>query len=89
MQPAVCLTGNSLKDLISTITSDEVFDLAELPGQCPGCRGGYITTEFASLFQGLGSEVTQLVRGPSLLRGFDDDIVAVLDEQLRRRGVRP
>ncbi len=71
-----------------TITSDEVFDLAELPGRVLVVGGGYIATEFASLFRGLGSEVTQLVRGPSLLRGFDDDIVAVLDEQLRRRGVR-
>ncbi len=70
------------------ITSDEVFDLEELPGRVMVVGGGYIATEFASLFRGLGSEVTQLVRGPALLRGFDQDVVAVLEDQLRRRGVR-
>jgi glutathione reductase (NADPH) len=70
------------------ITSDEVFHLESLPARVMVVGGGYIATEFASIFRGLGSEVTQLVRAPSMLRGFDDDIVAVLDEQLRARGVR-
>ncbi len=71
-----------------TITSDEVFDLEEQPKRVLVVGGGYIASEFASLFSGLGSEVTQLVRGPSLLKGFDDDIVSVLETQVTRRGVR-
>lgn len=47
-----------------TITSDEVFDLEEQPKRVLVVGGGYIASEFASLFSGLGSEVTQLVRGP-------------------------
>ena len=36
--------------------------------------GGYIACEFASIFNGFGTEVTIVYRGDRILRGFDYDI---------------
>ena len=49
--------------------------------------GGYIASEFASIFHGLGASVTQLYRGEQILRGFDDDIRAFLAQEMRKQGV--
>jgi glutathione reductase (NADPH) len=70
------------------ITSDEVFHLPTQPKRILIVGGGYIAVEFASIFSGLGSEVTQFVRGPALLRGFDEEVAGVLREHLSRRGIR-
>lgn len=35
---------------------------------------GFIACEFASIFAGLGTEVTQLVRGNKLLKYLDEEI---------------
>ena len=56
------------------ITSNEIFDLPVFPRRLLVVGGGYIAVEFASLFQRLGAEVTQVMRAPNLLRGFDDDM---------------
>ncbi len=50
--------------------------------------GGYIALEMASIFRGLGSEVTLAYRGPHPLRGFDDDARFFLVEEMRKKGVR-
>jgi glutathione reductase (NADPH) len=49
--------------------------------------GGYISVEFAGIFQGLGVAVTQLYRGEQILRGFDDDLRDGLADEMRLRGV--
>ena len=49
--------------------------------------GGYIAVEFATIFHGLGSEVTELYRGELFLRGFDTDVRQVLADEMRKRGV--
>ena len=36
--------------------------------------GGYIACEFASIFNGFGTEVSIVYRGDRILRGFDNDI---------------
>ena len=56
------------------ISSNEVFDLPVFPRRLLVVGGGYIAVEFASLFQRLGSQVTMVMRGPNLLRGFDEDM---------------
>jgi glutathione reductase (NADPH) len=53
------------------VTSNEIFDLPEFPERLLVVGGGYIAVEFAGIFNGLGSRVTQLYRGPLFLRGFD------------------
>jgi glutathione reductase (NADPH) len=56
------------------ISSNEIFDLARFPARLAVVGGGYIASEFASIFNGLGARVTQLYRGEQILRGFDRDI---------------
>jgi glutathione reductase (NADPH) len=69
------------------ITSDEVFHLAELPPRVAVVGGGFIACEFAGIFNGLGSRVTQLYRGDAVLRGFDGDVRRVVSAELRNKGV--
>jgi len=69
------------------ITSNEAFHLEQLPQRVAIVGGGYIAVEFAGIFHGLGSQVTQLYRGPLFLRGFDDDVRTHLAEEMRKKGV--
>lgn len=69
------------------ITSNEAFDLDRLPQRILVVGGGYIAVEFAGIFAGLGSKVTQLHRGDKLLRGFDDDIRVAVGEAYAKRGI--
>jgi glutathione reductase (NADPH) len=70
------------------VTSDQVFYLSELPDRIVIVGGGYIAVEFAGIFNGLGSEVELLYRGPLFLRGFDDDARSAVADEMTRRGVR-
>ncbi len=69
------------------ITSDEAFDLLELPQRVAIIGGGFIACEFAGIFNGLGSEVSLLYRGDAVLRGFDHDVRRVVGEEMRKKGV--
>ena len=69
------------------ITSNEIFDLAEFPRHLVVVGGGYIACEFASIFRVLGAQVTQIVRGEQLLRGFDDDVRDFLAGEMRKKGI--
>jgi glutathione reductase (NADPH) len=69
------------------ITSNQTFYLPTLPGKIIIVGGGYIGVEFAGIFHGLGTDVTQLYRGSLFLRGFDDDCREALAEEMRKRGI--
>ena len=69
------------------ITSDDIFDLPELPAHLLVVGGGYIASEFASIFAGLGSKVTQVYRGTQILRGFDHDVSDFIAAEMRKKGV--
>ena len=69
------------------ITSNEIFDLPEFPQRLVVVGGGYIACEFASIFRGLGAQVTQLYRGEQVLRGFDDEVRHFLADEMRKKGV--
>lgn len=69
------------------ITSNEVFDLDPFPRRLLVVGGGYIACEFASIFNGLGSKVTQLYRGEQVLRGFDDEIRHFVAGEMQKAGV--
>jgi glutathione reductase (NADPH) len=69
------------------VTSDGMFDLDPFPRRLVVVGGGYIASEFASIFHGLGAHVTQLVRGGHLLRGFDADVSNFLAAEMRKAGV--
>ncbi len=69
------------------LSSNEIFDLDAFPERLVVVGGGYIAVEFAGIFNGLGSQVTQLYRGPLFLRGFDADVRAHAAQEIRKTGV--
>lgn len=69
------------------VVSDAMFDLDPFPRRLLVVGGGYIACEFASIFKGLGAQVTQLYRGPHLLNGFDEDLRQFLAREMGRAGV--
>ncbi|GAA6143009.1 glutathione-disulfide reductase [Hydrogenophaga sp. 5NK40-0174] len=69
------------------ITSDDMFDLHPFPQKLVVVGGGYIACEFASIFQGLGSQVSLLYRGEQILRGFDDEIRHFVSAEIAKSGV--
>jgi len=56
------------------ITSNEIFYLEKQPKRIVCVGGGFIALEFASIMDGLGSDVTLMYRGELFLRGFDQDM---------------
>ena len=71
-----------------TITSDDMFLLKEQPKCIVIMGGGYIGVEFACIMNGLGSDVTQLIRNDLILRGFDDDIRAEIQQGMEQHGIQ-
>ncbi len=69
------------------ISSNEAFHLKALPDHATVYGGGYIACEFASIFNGLGVKVTQIYRGPQILRGFDEDVRGALAAEMVKNGV--
>jgi len=69
------------------IDSNAIFDLEPFPQRLLIVGGGYIACEFASIFNGLGSAVTQLYRGEQVLRGFDDEIRHFVAQEMTKAGV--
>lgn len=69
------------------ISSNEALELRELPRRVTIVGGGYIGVEFAGIFNAAGSQVTMLLRGDNVLRGFDGEIRERLGEEMRERGI--
>ncbi|WP_298927633.1 glutathione-disulfide reductase [uncultured Ramlibacter sp.] len=69
------------------LTSDSMFDLDPFPRRLAVVGGGYIACEFASIFQGLGSQVTLLYRGEQILRGFDDEVRHFAAAEMAKTGM--
>lgn len=69
------------------ITSDDIFYLKEQPKRIVILGGGYIGCEFACILNGLGTEVTQIIRGDRILRGFDDDIRTEIQQGMINHGI--
>ncbi len=70
------------------ITSNEMFHLKEQPKRIVIIGGGYIGCEFACIMNGLGTEVTQVIRGNKILRGFDDDLRTEIQAGMAHHGIR-
>jgi len=71
----------------NAITSNEVFDLPQLPKRVLIVGGGYIAVEFAGILNGLGAQVTLCYRGEQVLRGFDNDVRTHLFEEMVKKGI--
>ncbi|MGC4023963.1 MAG: glutathione-disulfide reductase [Mesorhizobium sp.] len=70
------------------ISSNEVFDLKELPKAIVIEGGGYIAVEFANIFHGLGVETTLVYRGMQILSRFDNDLRQLLHEAMVAKGIK-
>ncbi|AFZ22565.1 NADPH-glutathione reductase [Cylindrospermum stagnale PCC 7417] len=70
------------------ITSNEIFHLKTQPKHIAIIGAGYIGTEFACIMRGLGCEVTQIIRGDLILKGFDEDIRTGIQEGMTNHGIR-
>ena len=62
-------------------TSDDVMRIAELPRRLIVLGGGFVACEFAQIFAGLGSQVTQINRSEVLLRGEDHEVSEAFKEE--------
>ncbi len=69
------------------IDSEGFFALAQQPRRVAVVGAGYIAVELAGVFNGLGSQVSMLVRGPHLLRPFDAMLRDELMAQMQQDGV--
>ncbi|MBJ7379461.1 MAG: glutathione-disulfide reductase [Polynucleobacter sp.] len=70
------------------ISSNQVFDLKELPKRVLIIGTGYVGLEFACIFKGLGSEVFVACRGTEILgANFDLSLKTHLKEELLGKGI--
>lgn len=69
------------------LTSDEVFEIDELPRKVAVIGGGAIGCELASMLSDLGSEVTIVEALPQILPGVDKDLVNVVRRSFKGRGI--
>jgi len=70
------------------LSSKEALDLIDIPRNILIVGGGVEGCEFACLFSGLGSQVTLVEMTPSLLPTEDEDTVAILTRELKKRKVQ-
>jgi glutathione reductase (NADPH) len=82
-QMAPDIPGGELAD-----SSNELFTWPQQPRRVVVQGAGYIALEFACLLRRLRSEVTVVLRGDQVLRGFDDEVRAHLQVQLANQGIR-
>jgi glutathione reductase (NADPH) len=80
--------GAAIPGIEHVISSNEAFHLPRLPRRVLVQGGGYVALEFATVFSGLGAEVTVIYRGENILRGFDDDVRTHLRAELENRGIK-
>lgn len=68
-------------------TSDDMFYLPRQPDHIVIYGGGYIAVEFAHIFHGMGSKVSLVYRGHTLLKNFDHDIGKSLMAEMEKQGI--
>lgn len=69
------------------ITSNELFELPQMPARIVIVGGGYIACEFAGVLNGMGAKVVQLYRGKRILRGFDGEVAGFVQDEMIKKGV--
>lgn len=69
------------------ITSDDFFELTELPNKVAIIGGGFIAVELAGVLNSLGSEATIIIRSDNLLNGFDAMVVDTLTKEYQKQGI--
>src|SRR5260221_3945311 len=76
-----------LKD-VPFLNSTSIMELNGLPEHLLVLGGGYIGLEFGQLFRRLGSRVTIIQSGPSLLAREDPDVASAVADILKEDGIQ-
>ena len=90
---AIVATGSRPVQIPGFKFSDRVLDstgalnLKEIPESMVIVGGGYIGSELAGVYSNLGTKVTILEGLPSILNGFDKDMVKLVEKNYKDRGV--
>lgn len=78
----------NIKGAEHAITSDEIFHLDQPPSSLLVIGAGYISLEFAGIFNSLGAKASVMFRKDQILSGFDKDIRKHLQEELSKQGIQ-
>lgn len=80
-------TRPNIPGIEHAVVSDDMFHLKTQPQKMVVLGGGYIGSEFACIMNGLGTEVTQIIRGDMILRGFDHDLRNEIQQGMSNHGI--
>lgn len=69
------------------LTNREILQLKEVPRELVIIGGGVVGTEFAAMFNSLGSKVTVIEMLDEILPGMDKEISAMLRSELTKKGI--
>jgi len=75
-------------DQIDYLTSDNLWELRELPARLVVLGGGPIGCEMAQAFARFGSTVTQVEKGPRILGKEDPEVSALIQQRFEADGIR-
>jgi len=70
------------------LTSDGLLQLKRLPHKVAIVGSGFIAAEVAGVLRALGSDVTLIVRGDSILRHYDNMLQTALTREMEHSGIR-
>ena len=79
---------DTIEGIEHAITSREIFNVQEQPERVVIIGGGYIGVEFACILNGMGSDVTVVIRGDKILKGFDEDIRDEIQTGMENHGIK-
>jgi len=74
-------------DKVAYLTSDNIWELRELPKRLVVAGGGPIGSELVQCFARLGSKVTQVQRGPEIMKKEDEEISQAIRKRFIEEGV--
>lgn len=75
-------------DKIDYLTSDNVWDLKELPKKLMVLGGGPIGSEMAQAFSRLGAKVTLVEMAPHILMREDKEVIELVTEKFSEEGIQ-
>ncbi len=70
------------------LSTDDLVDMPDLPHRMVIVGAGVIGCEYAFIFRSFGVEVVLIEKMDHALAGQDRDIVAVIEKEMKRRGIR-
>ncbi|CAE6712629.1 MAG: FAD-dependent oxidoreductase [Nitrospira sp.] len=74
-------------DQAGYLTSDDMLDVRRAPSSLLVLGGGLVAVEFAQFFARIGTKVTMLQRGATLLSDMDQDVGQALEAAFQAEGI--